>query len=78
MAATFKFRVHVLVIFVFLIVFQFGYTINLDARFSNIKKGVDNSYFGFSVAQHQVVANNDGDESIISPEEAAQPPIENL
>ncbi|XP_059166885.1 integrin alpha-PS1-like isoform X1 [Physella acuta] len=32
--------------------------INLDARFSVIKKGKDNSYFGFSVAQHQILDGN--------------------
>lgn len=32
---------------------------NLDARFSVIKKGKDNSYFGFSVAQHQILDGND-------------------
>ncbi|BFY97498.1 hypothetical protein BsWGS_00539 [Bradybaena similaris] len=39
--------------------------INLDAKFSVIKRGKANSYFGFSVAQHQVLTEPVGPSSTV-------------
>ena len=39
----------------FIVLFAFSQGFNFDARFAVIKKGPKNSYFGFSVAEHQIV-----------------------
>ncbi|CAL1274062.1 unnamed protein product [Larinioides sclopetarius] len=49
---------HLLFLTLTLILFEYGLCFNLETRLPVIKEGPEGSYFGYSVAQHQIIQDN--------------------
>ncbi|GIX98609.1 hypothetical protein CEXT_280601 [Caerostris extrusa] len=50
-----------------LFLFEYGLCFNLETRLPIIKDGPEGSYFGYSVAQHQIIDEEGRRESVRSP-----------